>query len=203
MTNTDPKDRILDAAEQAFAEKGLAGARVQAIALAAEVNKASLYYYYQSKESLYQAVLSRVIGQVFESVRAELSREHPAPADQVNAVLDGYRAVLDHHPAFARIMARELAEGAPVAGPLLREKMAPMLPQLQGVLLAAAASGAFNPTLTTPLLGPVLVAPVIFYALASPVLLSVFGPEVGDAYHELVKQVVVNGLRKREDSPCT
>ena len=45
------------AAAGIFAESGLAGARTDAIANAAGVNKALLYYYFKSKESLYQAVL--------------------------------------------------------------------------------------------------------------------------------------------------
>lgn len=48
---------ILAAAERAFAESGLAGARTDAIAAAAGVNKALLYYYFQSKERLYEAVV--------------------------------------------------------------------------------------------------------------------------------------------------
>jgi TetR/AcrR family transcriptional regulator len=48
---------ILAAAEQNFAQSGLAGARTDAIAAAAGVNKAMLYYYFESKEQLYEAVL--------------------------------------------------------------------------------------------------------------------------------------------------
>jgi TetR/AcrR family transcriptional regulator len=48
---------ILAAAEQVFAQAGLAGARTDLIAAQAGVNKALLYYYFQSKEKLYQAVL--------------------------------------------------------------------------------------------------------------------------------------------------
>ena len=48
---------ILAAAESVFARAGLAGARTDLIAAEAGVNKALLYYYFQSKEKLYQAVL--------------------------------------------------------------------------------------------------------------------------------------------------
>src|SRR5271169_5650562 len=48
---------ILAAAERVFAESGLAGARTDAITAAAGVNKALLYYYFQSKEQLYEAVV--------------------------------------------------------------------------------------------------------------------------------------------------
>jgi TetR/AcrR family transcriptional regulator len=49
--------RILIAAEREFAAKGLAGARVDAIAQRAGVNKRMLYHYFGNKEGLYRAVL--------------------------------------------------------------------------------------------------------------------------------------------------
>src|SRR5512141_1670303 len=53
------REAILLAAERIFAEAGLAGARTDAIAAAAGVNKALLYYYFKSKDDLYEAVLER------------------------------------------------------------------------------------------------------------------------------------------------
>ena len=53
------RGEILDAAEEAFARSGLAGARTDAIAARTGVTKAMIYYYYASKEALYQAVLER------------------------------------------------------------------------------------------------------------------------------------------------
>jgi TetR/AcrR family transcriptional regulator len=51
------KQAILRAAERMFAESGMAGARTDAIAEAAGVNKALLYYYFKSKQQLYEAVI--------------------------------------------------------------------------------------------------------------------------------------------------
>lgn len=48
---------ILTTAERIFAQTGLAGARTDLIAKAAGVNKAMLYYYFKSKEDLYEAVV--------------------------------------------------------------------------------------------------------------------------------------------------
>ncbi len=49
--------RILDAAADAFAGLGYAGARVDAIAAAAGTNKRMLYHYFGDKLGLHQAVL--------------------------------------------------------------------------------------------------------------------------------------------------
>lgn len=53
------RSSILDAAEDEFAANGLLGARTEAIAAKTGVTKAMIYYYFQSKEQLYEAVLER------------------------------------------------------------------------------------------------------------------------------------------------
>lgn len=52
----DARRAILRSAERIFSEKGLEGARTDAIARAARVNKALLYYYFKSKDDLFLAV---------------------------------------------------------------------------------------------------------------------------------------------------
>jgi len=55
--SAETRAAILAAAEQIFAKSGLAGARTDAIAVSAGVNKALLYYYFKSKGGLYEAVV--------------------------------------------------------------------------------------------------------------------------------------------------
>ena len=51
--NQGSRRAILQAAITEFSREGVAGARTDAIARAAKVNKALLYYYFEDKESLY------------------------------------------------------------------------------------------------------------------------------------------------------
>jgi len=53
------KQQILDAAEIEFSQQGLNGARIDPISVRAGVAPRMIYYYFQSKEGLYQAVLER------------------------------------------------------------------------------------------------------------------------------------------------
>src|ERR1700739_498464 len=55
--SAETRAAILAAATRVFAQSGIAGARTDAIAAGAGGNKAMLYYYFQSKESLYGAVV--------------------------------------------------------------------------------------------------------------------------------------------------
>jgi AcrR family transcriptional regulator len=58
-THECPRGRILDAAEDAFADSGFNGASLRRIGLEARVNLATIYYYYGSKAGLMEAVLKR------------------------------------------------------------------------------------------------------------------------------------------------
>ena len=57
------RERILSAALKEFAAKGFAGARVDAIARGAAINKRMLYHYFGSKEKLFRAVLRQKIAE--------------------------------------------------------------------------------------------------------------------------------------------
>ena len=73
--SAETRSRILDAALTEFAAHGLAGARAEPIAAAAGVNKALLYYYFESKEKLYAATLEMVSARVRDSSMAVFLRE--------------------------------------------------------------------------------------------------------------------------------
>ncbi len=64
------RNAILHAALAEFAREGLAGARMDAIADAAGVNKALLYYYFEDKETLYGAILDRFFERLVERIMA-------------------------------------------------------------------------------------------------------------------------------------
>ncbi|WP_437317001.1 TetR family transcriptional regulator [Sorangium sp. So ce385] len=62
------KKRLLDAALDEFAERGLAGARVDRIADKASANKQAIYAYFGSKEDLFRSVLEERCKSVFDAV---------------------------------------------------------------------------------------------------------------------------------------
>lgn len=61
MQKIDTKTKILNAAEQLFAERGYADTSLRLITSQAEVNLASVNYHFGSKKELIQAVLARYL----------------------------------------------------------------------------------------------------------------------------------------------
>src|SRR6202049_2623159 len=80
----ESRPAILQAAVREFANEGVSGARTDAIARAAKVNKALLYYYFTDKEALYGAVLDQVFGGLTQSIHEALSRDLP-PSQRILA----------------------------------------------------------------------------------------------------------------------
>jgi AcrR family transcriptional regulator len=66
--STASRARLLAAAFEEFAQYGLAGARVNRIAEAAQANKRLIYVYYGNKGQLFNTVLTQRVGAVFDAV---------------------------------------------------------------------------------------------------------------------------------------
>ena len=81
------KERILAAATTEFAAHGVAGARVDRIAAAAEANKRAIYDYFGDKKTLFQAVVERMLSRCVEAV--------PMAGD----LTDYARRLFDYHTA--------------------------------------------------------------------------------------------------------
>jgi AcrR family transcriptional regulator len=61
ITSTEAEGRILQAAQTEFEAKGYNGARMQAIADAAGISKASLHYYFRSKDKLFDKIFEQAL----------------------------------------------------------------------------------------------------------------------------------------------
>ncbi|MUG98617.1 TetR family transcriptional regulator [Scytonema sp. UIC 10036] len=86
------KLQILDAAEIEFAQHGLHGTRVDAIAERAGVAPRMIYYYFENKDGLYQAVLQRP-ATLLHNVFRELSLDR-LPPDRALSLL--IRATIEY-----------------------------------------------------------------------------------------------------------
>ena len=104
--------RILNAAEEVFAERGFGGASMQQIADRAELPKANLHYYFSTKETLYRQVVERILTIWLDAADSFDVTEDPATA--LAAYIDAKMEVSRQHPAGSKVWAAEVMHGAPV-----------------------------------------------------------------------------------------
>jgi TetR/AcrR family transcriptional regulator len=99
---------ILEHAIAEFAAQGVAGARTAAIAEAAGVNKALLYYYFKDKDSLYSAALQAVFSGLVEDV-LPLLESSLSPGEKLLRFARVHFEYLIKHPDYPRLIQQELS----------------------------------------------------------------------------------------------
>ena len=149
MAKRDPertRERILAAAVAEFADKGLGGARVDAIAERARANKRMIYHYFGNKEDLFVAVLEHA----YESIRGHetgLDLQVRAP---VQGILDLVRFTFRYfqdHPEFIRILNNENLHDARHVrrSDRIPDLQSPLVDQLTLLLRRGEDQGDFRP----------------------------------------------------------
>ena len=141
--SVETRATILKAAERIYAECGLAGARTDAIAAAAGVNKALLYYYFKSKEGLYQAIVGTQLQQFQQQAREVLSTKGPAGPVLLRYVSYHFDFI-GTHPHFPRILQRMMMENDPALERMIRDHSVPLTKLLMSVLERGMRSGEFR-----------------------------------------------------------
>jgi AcrR family transcriptional regulator len=102
----ETKRDILDIATEEFAEHGLTGARVDAIALRTRTSKRMIYYYFGGKEGLYAAVLDRAYASI-RSIESDLHLEKIEPIEALRRLIDSTFDYDEAHPEFIRLVSIE------------------------------------------------------------------------------------------------
>jgi AcrR family transcriptional regulator len=77
------RDRLVEMATREFAAKGLAGARVDAIARAARSNQQLVYYYFGNKIGLYNEIVGRIGPTVHSELYPQSEEESPTLVERV------------------------------------------------------------------------------------------------------------------------
>jgi len=166
------RKNILRAAIREFSVHGLAGARTDAIAESAKVNKALLYYYFKSKEGLYAAAFEEIASAVVERTLAALDPGHSAGERLLRAALSHFDRILTQHE-FQSLLQQEmvrLRRGESGVVPLLVKKVfKPLLAKLQETVEEGIRTGELCEVDWLQVVYSMLGANV-FYFLSAPMM---------------------------------
>jgi TetR/AcrR family transcriptional regulator len=137
--------RLFNAAVREFATHGLAGARTDAIAKAAGVNIALLFYYYSNKQSLYAAVMEEVFAQWSQALRGALELKG-SPRQRIFAYVDAFYDFVAASVWRPRLVQQELMRSThPVAiRKLLNMYVRPVHLKFMKIVREGIADGSFR-----------------------------------------------------------
>ena len=163
---------ILRAAAEEFAEHGIAGARTDAIAREARVNKALLYYYFKDKETLYGAVLDHAFSGLKATVFRVLDSDLP-PRQKIMTYVGTYFDFIASNQVYPKLMQREMMrarEGhSPHIEKLVKNYFQPIYARVGELLRKGIAEGEFRKIDPAHFM-PSMVAMIIFYFSSAPLM---------------------------------
>jgi len=168
---------ILQAAAHEFAAHGVAGARTDAIAREARVNKALLYYYFKDKETLYGAVLDDAFSGLKQAVFQALDSQLP-PGEKIMAYAGAYFDFIASNQLYPRLMQREMMrarEGQSAhIEKIVKTYIQPIFVRVSEVMKEGIAKGEFRPVNPAHFV-PSMVAMIVFYFSSAPVMQKIVG----------------------------
>lgn len=99
-------ERVLDAAEALFAERGYEGTSLREIARQAGIQQPGLYNYFENKQALYAAVLDRALAPMARAMHTQMRRAKPARIQTTLAAV--MTDILLEHPKMAALFQQAL-----------------------------------------------------------------------------------------------
>lgn len=168
---------ILQAAVREFSREGVAGARIDAIARSARVNKALLYYYFKDKEALYSAVLDQVFGGLTAAVSAAFALNAP-PRERILAYVRAHFDYIAGNPLYPRIVQGEMMragrETSSQLDRIVKQYFRPLASQVAQVVTEGMASGDFRAVDPMQVV-PSMISVIVFYFTNAPAIRSMTG----------------------------
>ncbi|HON15357.1 MAG TPA: TetR/AcrR family transcriptional regulator [Spirochaetota bacterium] len=201
------EDKILNGALDEFAELGFDGARVDRIAARSGLNKAMIYYYFKSKENLYETIVKNIASIIQSSIIELASNVDGEPLDKFYLLIERYIdivSVIDRR--YLRIMMRELASGGSFFKKIvLPTVIVPVMTLVESIFKAEIASGRIrelNPYLTQiQIIGSIVFFNIIRIPLEdSPLSDIIFKDNYIEAFKSNMLSIIKQGIEKKEAS---
>ncbi len=187
-----------------FADFGLDGARIDAIAAEAGVNKALLYYHFQDKASLYEHAMIDVIQRTADAVSADLAACSSSAEHKLRTFIASLAQSVNSNPSFAPLVLREIASGGADLTPEVLQQIGRLMELLRDILKEGETSGVFKPV--SPIVMQMqIMGGMLYFSAGSRIRTDMlhFGfhktetlaEQSAEAIADTVADIVLNGLR--------
>lgn len=171
------QSRLLDAAEELFAEHGYAATPVRRVARRAGANPALVHYYFKSKQGLLRAVLDRAL-EPMAGALAAMPAEAELDITRIAALMFNMAA---RHPALPRLIVREVMLSGGEMQTLFIQHYAPRLGgALPGLIRQAQSQGHVDPEMDPGAAALMILSLCMFPFVAR----SIAEPQLGISYSE-------------------
>lgn len=168
MEKESSKEKILQAAEKLFAEKGFNGVGIREITAAAAVNSSAVSYYFDGKYGLYCAVIASKVRMFAEALKDENIRRMQAK-DIICLYAETVIKIHRKYPYFVRLLYHELLTPTDALRSFAEGALQPVLQSLRYALQKGRQEGCFSNNIDSDKAIMMLAGALNFYFLARPI----------------------------------
>lgn len=122
IAEVSTENKIKDAARKIFTQKGFLATTIRDIAAEADINLASVNYYFRSKERLFESIMDETIGKLFNQIEPVLNNKGMIIEEKVRICVGYYIDSILQNPDFIFFIVSEIMSGR-LTNPGLVNKM--------------------------------------------------------------------------------
>jgi TetR/AcrR family fatty acid metabolism transcriptional regulator len=143
------RERILDAAERVFAQRGFFTAKVADIAREAGIADGTIYLYFKSKDDLLISLFESRMERVNERLAAAVAGA-ATPRKKLDAFVRAYVEMIAEQPTAAEVLTIELRQSTKFMREYSAQRFGELLRLLAGVIAEGQMAGEWTDTVPAP-----------------------------------------------------
>lgn len=195
----DNKEKLIEAGEKLFAQKGLTGVSIRELSQAAGTNSALISYYFGGKEGLYSSILETQflpMVMMLDSM-AELKA---SPKEKIISYAKCVARIHRKSPFLTKFLMGELTNPSRFFEIIVRKYIERVYRFLTETLKEGIERGEFRPDIDVNAASLTLAGMMNFYFIARPISrhFAPGGPEQDDNYVEQAVEIFLNGVMPYE-----
>jgi len=137
------KKLILTYATELFSKKGYSKASLEELANMCDLNKAMIFYYYKSKQGLYEAVIVEVLEEIYDEVIEE-NKNYNSPTKELESFIKTFASFAESHSYLPSLLLKELSDNGAQIPEILFSHMRKLYTLFEEILIRGKEEGCFK-----------------------------------------------------------
>lgn len=195
----DNKEKLIEAGEKLFAQKGLAGVSIRELSHAAGVNSALISYYFGGKEGLYSSILEIQFLPMVKMLDS-MAEVKASPKERIISYAKCVAMIHQKSPFLTKFFMSELTNPSRFFEVIVRKYIERIYHFLTGALKEGIECGEFRPNIDVNTAALTLAGMMNFYFIARPISrhFAPGGSEQDESYVEQAVEIFLNGVMPYE-----
>ncbi|HWR44980.1 TetR/AcrR family transcriptional regulator [Sporomusa sp.] len=195
----DAKEKLIEAGERLFAEKGLSGVSIRELSKEAGANSALISYYFGGKEGLYAAILEKQFSPIGDLLDAVMGIK-ASPTEKIRGYAHNVVMVHKKMPFLTKFLMGELLNPSKFFEPIIHKYIERIYHFMTETLNEGIACGEFRREMDVNSATLALAGMMNFYFISRPITrhFAVGGADQDEQFAIEAVEIFLGGVKKHD-----